>query len=79
EGGVKAIELTFTIPNVVQVIRKLVTEYQSDNSVIIGAGTVLDVVSAKLAIDAGAKFIVSPSFSKDVAMECNLFNIPYTP
>ena len=79
EGGVKAIELTFTIPNVVQVIRKLVMEYQSDNSVIIGAGTVLDVVSAKLAIDAGAKFIVSPSFSKDVAMECNLFNIPYTP
>lgn len=78
-GGIKAIELTFTVPNVTQIIAKLTAEYQTDQQVFIGAGTVLDPVSAKLAIDAGAKFIVSPSFSKEVAKECNLFNIPYTP
>lgn len=78
-GGIKAIELTFTVPNVTQIIAKLTAEYQTDQQVVIGAGTVLDPVSAKLAIDAGAKFIVSPSFSKEVAKECNLFNIPYTP
>lgn len=78
-GGVKIIELTFTVPNAGQVIQKLVDANKDDADVVIGAGTVLDIVSAKMAIDAGAKFIVSPSFSKEVAKECNLYGVPYSP
>ncbi|WP_125566510.1 bifunctional 4-hydroxy-2-oxoglutarate aldolase/2-dehydro-3-deoxy-phosphogluconate aldolase [Companilactobacillus insicii] len=79
EGGVKAIELTFTAPHADEIIGELVEEYKDDKDVVIGAGTVLDPTTARLAIIAGAKFVVSPSFSKDVALLCNLYAIPYMP
>ncbi|WP_309144528.1 hypothetical protein [Fictibacillus sp. WQ 8-8] len=47
--------------------------------VIIGAWTVLDSESAKLAFNAGASFIVSPAFDKDTAKLCNRYQIPYIP
>ncbi|MCI1895239.1 MAG: bifunctional 4-hydroxy-2-oxoglutarate aldolase/2-dehydro-3-deoxy-phosphogluconate aldolase [Lactobacillus sp.] len=78
-GGVTAIELTFTVPNAANVIQELAQKYRDDASVIIGAGTVLDPVTARLALSAGAAFIVSPSFNAEVAKMCNLYNIPYTP
>lgn len=78
EGGLTGIELTFTVPQADQVIEELTTKYQNTD-VIIGAGTVLDAVSARLAILAGAQFIVSPSFNIEVAKICNLYQIPYTP
>ena len=46
---------------------------------LIGAGTVLDPATARIAIIAGAKFIVSPSFSTEVAKICNLYTVPYIP
>ncbi|WP_125589055.1 bifunctional 4-hydroxy-2-oxoglutarate aldolase/2-dehydro-3-deoxy-phosphogluconate aldolase [Companilactobacillus jidongensis] len=79
EGGVKAIELTFTAPHADEIIGDLAEEYKDDSDVVIGAGTVLDPATARLAIIAGAKFVVSPSFSKDVAKLCNLYAIPYMP
>ncbi|MEE5988543.1 bifunctional 2-keto-4-hydroxyglutarate aldolase/2-keto-3-deoxy-6-phosphogluconate aldolase [Ligilactobacillus equi] len=79
EGGVTAIELTFTVPNVEEVIAQLAQEYRDNTDVVIGAGTVLDAVTARIAIMAGAKFIVSPSFSKEVAKVCNLYTTLYTP
>lgn len=79
EGGVKAIELTFTAPHADEIIGDLAEEYKNDSEVVIGAGTVLDPATARLAIIAGAKFVVSPSFSKDVAKLCNLYAIPYMP
>ncbi|APX71815.1 bifunctional 4-hydroxy-2-oxoglutarate aldolase/2-dehydro-3-deoxy-phosphogluconate aldolase [Companilactobacillus allii] len=79
EGGVKAIELTFTAPHADEIIGDLVEDYKDDKDVVIGAGTVLDPATARLAIIAGAKFVVSPSFSKDVAKLCNLYAIPYMP
>lgn len=45
----------------------------------IGAGTVLDAVTARLAIMAGAEFIVSPSFNRETAEICNLYQVPYLP
>jgi 2-dehydro-3-deoxyphosphogluconate aldolase/(4S)-4-hydroxy-2-oxoglutarate aldolase len=44
---------------------------------IVGAGTVLDATTARIAILKGAKFIVSPAFDKEVAEICNLYAIPY--
>lgn len=79
EGGVHGIELTFTAPHADEVIADLIEKYQDSPDVLIGAGTVLDVATARISILAGAKFIVSPSFSEDVAKLCNLYAIPYIP
>lgn len=59
KGGVKVIEVTFTVPNVLDVIKKLSQEIGDD--VILGAGTVLSPAAAYDAVDAGARFIVSPN------------------
>lgn len=79
KGGMKGIELTFTVPHADEVLAELTEAYQSDPSVIIGAGTVLDAATARLAMIAGAQFIVSPSFDKETAMTCNRYQIPYLP
>ncbi|MDF7637884.1 bifunctional 2-keto-4-hydroxyglutarate aldolase/2-keto-3-deoxy-6-phosphogluconate aldolase [Lactobacillus sp. ESL0791] len=79
KGGVTAIELTFTAPQADEIIRQLSADYGDDPEVVIGAGTVLDPITARIAIMAGAKFIVAPSFSKEVALLCNEYQIPYMP
>lgn len=78
-GGVKAIELAFTTPRAQEAIRILVDKYADDPDVIIGAGTVLDVATARVAILEGAKFIVSPSFDEDTVKMCNLYRIVSCP
>jgi 2-dehydro-3-deoxyphosphogluconate aldolase/(4S)-4-hydroxy-2-oxoglutarate aldolase len=78
KGGVKGIELTFTVPKIDRVIAELSQKYRG-SKVAIGAGTVLDATSARIAILAGAEFIVSPSFNVEVAKICNLYQIPYVP
>lgn len=77
-GGITSIELTYSVPRANEVISDLVAKYIG-TEVVIGAGTVLDPTSARLAIVAGAQFIVSPSFNKEVAKICNLYQIPYVP
>jgi 2-dehydro-3-deoxyphosphogluconate aldolase/(4S)-4-hydroxy-2-oxoglutarate aldolase len=78
DGGIKSIELTYSVPRANDVIADLVARY-ADTDVVIGAGTVLEPTSARLAIIAGAQFIVSPTFNKEVAKICNLYQIPYIP
>lgn len=77
-GGIKNIELTYTTPNVSQAIREYTT-INSDPSVMIGAGTVLDSATANEAILAGAQFIVSPHFDAKISVVCNRYAIPYLP
>lgn len=76
KGGVTGIELTFTVPHADQVIGKLTEELPNG---VIGAGTVLETTSARLAIMAGAGYIVSPTFDADIAKLCNLYQVPYLP
>ena len=78
-GDIKAIEMTFTAPAADKNITELQQEYQADADVVIGAGTVLDVTTARIAILAGAKFIVSPAFDRETALLCNEYQIPYIP
>lgn len=78
-GGVKAIELAFTTPRGNEAIRILTDKYADDPDVIIGAGTVLDAVTARIAIIEGAKFIVSPSFDEEVVKTCNLYRVVSCP
>lgn len=77
KGGIDIVEITFSVPDADKVIKNL--KYKFGNSVIIGAGTVLDIVSARLAILAGAEFIVAPTFDKEIAKLCNTYDIPYIP
>ena len=79
KGGVTAIELAFTSPNADVTIKRLSDEYADNKDVVVGAGTVLDAATARMAIVAGAKFIVSPSFNEETAKTANLYAVPYIP
>ncbi len=75
KGGVNAIEITFTIPGASKVIEDLTKAYQGDE-MIVGAGTVLDPETARIAILAGAQYIVSPSLNVETVKLCNRYQIP---
>jgi 2-dehydro-3-deoxyphosphogluconate aldolase/(4S)-4-hydroxy-2-oxoglutarate aldolase len=62
KGGVKLIEITFSVPEAEEVIKKL----SSNNMVTVGAGTVLSILDAKKALKAGAAYIVSPNFDEEI-------------
>lgn len=62
-GGLDVVEITFTVPNAVQLVERLAKSIGSD--VLLGAGTVTDAEKAKAAIDAGAQFIVAPNTDPD--------------
>ncbi len=75
EGGINVIEMTFTIPYAHTMLERLSKKY--GESVIVGAGTVLDSETARIAMLSGARFIVSPSFNEGVAKICNRYAVPY--
>lgn len=77
DGGVDSIEITFTVPGAQKVIEDLTQEF--GDKLLVGAGTVLDSETARIAILAGAKYIVSPAFDLDTAKLCNRYQIPYMP
>jgi 2-dehydro-3-deoxyphosphogluconate aldolase/(4S)-4-hydroxy-2-oxoglutarate aldolase len=78
QGNVAAIEITFTVPGAAAVIQELAKIYKS-GEIIIGAGTVLDPETARIAILAGAQYVVSPSLNCETARLCNRYQIPYMP
>ncbi|MCT4687345.1 bifunctional 2-keto-4-hydroxyglutarate aldolase/2-keto-3-deoxy-6-phosphogluconate aldolase [Vallitalea sp.] len=78
KGGVAAIEITFTVPQAHEIIAKLSKTYSEDD-IILGAGTVLDSETARLAILSGAQYIVSSSYSEETAKLCNRYRVPYMP
>lgn len=75
EGGIDSIEITFTVPGAHKVIESLVAEF--GDRLLVGAGTVLDSETARVAILAGAKYIVSPGFDENTVRLCNRYQIPY--
>ncbi len=78
EGGVAAIELTFTVPGAHKVIEELAKKYTSDQ-IILGAGTVMDSETARVAILSGAQYIVSPYFNAETVKLCNRYRVPCMP
>lgn len=74
EGGIQAIEITYTIPNAGDVFRAL-----EKSKALLGAGSVLDPETARNALLVGAQFIVSPHFNKEIASLCNRYSVPYLP
>ena len=67
EGGVAAIELTFTVPHADKVIEELAKRYTPEQ-MILGAGTVMDAPTARIAMLSGANFVVSPYFDPKEAV-----------
>ena len=74
-GGIKSLELTYTIPNVCELIK----EYSSHTEALIGVGSVLNAKMASDAIEAGAKYVVSPGYSEEVNKVCKEMNVLYLP
>lgn len=77
KGGITIIELTFTTPKAHKVIEKLDDLY--GNEILLGAGTVLDPETARLAILSGSKFIVSPHLDAGIVKLCNRYSVPCMP
>ncbi|MBP1048448.1 ketohydroxyglutarate aldolase [Enterococcus sp. BWM-S5] len=76
-GGVDCLEISYTLPNAGEVISALNKQY--GDRLVIGAGTVLDSETARLAILAGAKFVIAPNYKEEVCRLCNRYQIPYMP
>jgi 2-dehydro-3-deoxyphosphogluconate aldolase/(4S)-4-hydroxy-2-oxoglutarate aldolase len=76
-GGVAALEITFTVPGAAGVIEHLAKKCSKD--ILLGAGTVLDPETARIAILAGAQFVVSPAVNAETARLCNRYQVPYMP
>ncbi len=78
-GGVTAIEVAFTTPRAHEAILTLSEKYKDNADVVIGAGTVLDAETARLAIINGAAFVVSPAFDEATIKMCNRYRVAYMP
>ena len=78
KGGIKALEITMTVPGAVDIIKELSQIYK-DEHILIGAGTVLDPETARICILAGAKYIVSPSLNPETVKLCNRYRVPIMP
>ena len=77
DGGVRALEITMTVPGAVDAIRSLAPTLPDD--VLIGAGTVCDAATAVQVIEAGAQFIVAPVFDPDTIRASHERDVPIMP
>jgi len=76
-GGISVIEITMTVPNAIELIRKAANEL--DDDFIIGVGSVLNKKNAEDAIQAGAKYVVSPIFKKEIVDVAHNNDVPVIP
>jgi 2-dehydro-3-deoxyphosphogluconate aldolase / (4S)-4-hydroxy-2-oxoglutarate aldolase len=77
EGGVRALEVTMTVPGAVDLIRGLAPTLPE--GFLLGAGTVIDAATAHAVIDAGAQFVISPVFRREVIAACHERGVPAAP
>lgn len=77
DGGVDVLEISYTNSNAGDVIKALRAKF--GDRMLIGAGTVLEATTARLAIMNGAQFMVAPNFDQGVQEMANLYQIPYAP
>jgi 2-dehydro-3-deoxyphosphogluconate aldolase/(4S)-4-hydroxy-2-oxoglutarate aldolase len=76
-GGVGALEITFTVPGASAVIEHLAKRFSS--KILVGAGTVLDPETARIAILAGSQFVVGPALNPATVRLCNRYQVPCMP
>lgn len=71
-GGVEVMEVTFTVPRATAVLERVATRL--GDRILLGAGTVLDAETARIAMLSGADFIVSPSTNVEVIEICRRYD-----
>jgi 2-dehydro-3-deoxyphosphogluconate aldolase/(4S)-4-hydroxy-2-oxoglutarate aldolase len=76
EGGLTVVEASMTTPGALDLLRDLARD---DAGAVLGMGTVLDAETARLAILAGARFLVSPSADPQVAATAHRYGAAYLP
>jgi 2-dehydro-3-deoxyphosphogluconate aldolase / (4S)-4-hydroxy-2-oxoglutarate aldolase len=76
-GGMTVLEVSFNTPGATAMISQINRDFGSD--LCCGAGTVLDDFSAMRAIEAGAKFVISPIYSRSMIAACRRYGIPAIP
>jgi 2-dehydro-3-deoxyphosphogluconate aldolase/(4S)-4-hydroxy-2-oxoglutarate aldolase len=76
-GGVRAIEVTMTVPRAVSLIEQLAANAPA--GLLVGAGTVLDAETARQVILAGARFVVGPVFRRAVIEMGHRYDVPVMP
>ena len=72
KGGIKVLEITMTVPNALEVLRRVAEKFSND--ILLGAGTVLDGETARAAILAGAQFIVGPCLNIELIKVCKRYS-----
>ncbi|XP_075644098.1 uncharacterized protein LOC142615255 isoform X1 [Castanea sativa] len=75
-GGISVLEIVMSTPGVFEVLQQLVQEHPTTT---LGVGTVLNVEDAKNAINAGAKFLMSPAMVKDIMVDAQCGEVLYIP
>ena len=73
-GGCAGIELTYTTPGINDIIARMAREY-AGTDFIVGAGTVMDPETARLAILNGAQYVVSPYYNPEIVRLCNRYRV----
>jgi len=76
-GGVRAVEVTMTVPGAVALIAQLAPSLPGD--ILLGAGTVTDAKMARAVIDAGARYVVSPVFRREMIAACHERDVAAAP
>ncbi|MER7788351.1 bifunctional 4-hydroxy-2-oxoglutarate aldolase/2-dehydro-3-deoxy-phosphogluconate aldolase [Streptomyces sp. NPDC097640] len=76
-AGLTTLEFSLTTPFALEAVTTLVREVGDE--AVIGAGTVLDAASARMAVDAGARFLVSPSLDPEVIRTGHRYGLPVFP
>ncbi len=74
EGGIRALEITLSVPNALEVIQTLSRQYSADG-ISVGAGTVLDAQSAFACVQAGARMLVSPNLEPEMIRVANRYGL----
>ena len=77
EGGIRVSEITMTVPNAISLIKKAVAN--SPDDAIIGVGSVTNAKMTEQAVEAGAKFVVSPIMTKEIIDKANELDVPVMP
>jgi 2-dehydro-3-deoxyphosphogluconate aldolase / (4S)-4-hydroxy-2-oxoglutarate aldolase len=72
DGGAPLLEITLTVPGALDSIKEIVAAF--GDTVIVGAGTILDCETARLAILAGADFIVAPTLNEATIRLCHRYS-----
>lgn len=76
-GGIPVVEITLTVPNALAAIADIASRF--DGTVLVGAGTITSADQARAAVEAGARFIVSPGFDAAIVDASHAAGVPAMP